>query len=79
MLPWRERRRHCSYGGVTVFEHELARSVLLERLIEANSPEVRFRKEWQALRAEDARISETEAEANPVDLFLQGKEIERAA
>ena len=57
----------------------MARSVLLERLIEANSPEVRFRKEWQALRAEDARISETEAEANPVDLFLQGKEIERAA
>ena len=57
----------------------MARSVLLERLIEANSPEVRFRKEWQALRAEDARISETEAEANPVDLFLQGKGIERAA
>ena len=62
-----------------MFEHELARSVLLERLSEANSPEVRFRKEWQALRASEARIGDTEAEAHPVDLFLQGKELERAA
>ena len=79
MLPWRERRRYCSYGGVSVIEHEMARSVLLGRLIEANSPEVRFRKEWQALRANEARIRETEAEQHPVDLFLQGKELERAA
>ena len=42
-------------------------------------PEVRFRKEWQALRANEARIRETEAEQHPVDLFLQGKELERAA
>ena len=62
-----------------MFEHELARSVLLERLSEVNSPEVRFRKEWQALRDTDARIGDTEAEVHPVDLFLQGKELERAA
>ena len=51
----------------------MARSVLLGRLIEANSPEVRFRKEWQALRANEARIPKTETEQHPVDLFLQGK------
>ncbi len=62
-----------------MIEHELVRSVLLERSIEANSPEVRFRKEWQALRAAEARARDTSAEVHPVDIFLQGKELDRAA
>ena len=61
-----------------MIEHELVRSVLLERFIKANSPEVRFRKEWQAQRAE-ARASDIGAEVHPVDIFLQGKELDRAA
>ena len=61
-----------------MFEHELARSVLLERFIEVNSLEWQFRKEWQALRADakKARIRDIEAEARPVDLFLKGEEFE---
>ena len=62
-----------------MIEHELVRSVLLGRLVEANSPEVRFRKEWQALRAAEARDRDIEADEHPVDLFLEGKELERAA
>ena len=62
-----------------MLEHELARSVLLGNLIEANSPKVRFRKEWQALRAAEARARDTSAEDHPVDIFLQGKELDRAA
>ena len=60
-------------------EHELVRSVLLERLMKANSPEVRFRKEWQALRAGEARIRDISAEDHPVELFLSGKVLDRAA
>ena len=62
-----------------MIEHELVRSVLLGRLIEANSPEVRFRKEWQALRANEARNRDNDADEHPVDLFLKGKELDRAA
>jgi len=69
-----------------VIEHALARSVLLGRLVEANSPSVRYRREWLALRADPARantavapISVLQAEPTPVDRFLLGKEIERAA
>ncbi len=62
-----------------MIEHELVRSVLLERVIKANSPEVRFRKEWQALRAGEARDRDIEADEHPVDVFLKGKELERAA
>ena len=62
-----------------MIEHELVRSVLLERVTKANSPAVRFRKEWQALRAGEARISDIGAEDHPVDLFLSGKELDRAA
>jgi len=69
-----------------VIEHALARSVLLGRLVEANSPAVRYRREWLALRADPARantavapISVLQAEPTPVDRFLSGKEIERAA
>lgn len=64
-----------------MIEHELVRSVLLERLIKANSPEVRFRKEWQDRRdsAIEAPISVLGADPTPVDRFLNGKEIERAA
>ncbi len=64
-----------------MIEHELVRSVLLERLIKANSPEVRFRKEWQDRRdsAIEAPISVLRADPTPVDRFLNGKEIERAA
>ena len=69
-----------------MIEHELVRSVLLERLIKANLPEVRFRKEWQARRADPARastavapISVLQAEPTPVDRFLNREEIERAA
>ena len=60
-------------------EYELARAVLLGRLHEANSPKARFRKEWQALRSSKGRISDSEAELHPVDVFLQGKELDRAA
>ncbi|MCY3505732.1 MAG: hypothetical protein OXH41_06185 [Chloroflexi bacterium] len=62
-----------------MIEHELVRSVLLERVIKANSPEARFRKEWQALRADEARDRDVEAGEHPVDVFLKGKELERAA
>ncbi len=62
-----------------MIEHELVRSVLLERVIKANSPEVRFRKEWQALRADEARDRDIEADEHPVELFLKGKELDRAA
>lgn len=62
-----------------MIEHELVRSVLLERVIKANSPEARFRKEWQALRADEARDRDIEADEHPVDLFLKGEELERAA
>ncbi|MXZ88914.1 MAG: hypothetical protein F4Z07_08755 [Dehalococcoidia bacterium] len=60
-------------------EYELARAVLLGRLHEANSPKARFRKEWQALRSSKERVSDSEAELHPVDVFLQGKELDRAA
>ncbi|MCY3881187.1 MAG: hypothetical protein OXG61_03610 [Chloroflexi bacterium] len=60
-------------------EYELARAVLLGRLHEANSPKARFRKEWQALRSNKERINDTEAGLHPVDVFLQGKELDRAA
>ncbi len=74
-----------------MFEHELARSVLLERSFEVNSPEIRFRKEWQALRANEARITKADArvrkaearirdlgaEQHPVDRFIKG--LDRAA
>ena len=69
-----------------MIEHAMARSVLLGRLVEANSPEVRFRKEWQALRSNPERantavapISVLKAEPTPLDRFLSGEEIERAA
>ena len=64
-----------------MIEHELVRSVLLERLIKANSPEVRFRKEWQDRQDStiEAPISVLSRDAHPVDRFLNGKEIERAA
>ncbi len=69
-----------------MIEHALARSVLLGRLVEANSPAVRHRREWLALRADPARantavapISVLKAEPTPVDRFLSGEPIERAA
>ncbi len=69
-----------------MIEHELARAVLLERFIEATSLEARFRKEWQALRADTARTRDIGADDHPVDLFLKGEgiatrdeELERAA
>ena len=64
-----------------MIEHELVRSVLLERLIKANSPEVRFRKEWQARQAPviEAPISVLPKDEHPVDRFLKREEIERAA
>lgn len=62
-----------------MFEHELAQVVLLERSFEANSPQVRFRKEWQALRNSASRDHDVLAEQHPVDLFLKGKELDRAA
>ncbi len=69
-----------------MIEHAMARSVLLGRLIEANTPAVRHRREWLALRADPARanvavapISVLKAEPTPVDRFLSGNEIERAA
>ncbi len=60
-------------------EYELARAVLLGRLHEANSPKVRFRKEWQALRSDKERVRDTDAAVHPVDVFLNGKELDRAA
>ncbi len=60
-------------------EYELARAVLLGRLHEANSHKVRFRKEWQDLRSNKERVSDSEAGVHPVDVFLQGKELDRAA
>ena len=62
-----------------MIELELARSVLLERLVEANSREARFRKEWQAMRARKARYRDVPADEQPVDLFLRGEEYDRAA
>jgi hypothetical protein len=62
-----------------VTEYELARAVLLGRLHEANSLKVRFRKEWQALRSRKERVRDTEAALHPVDVFLNGKELDRAA
>ena len=54
-------------GGEPVIEHELARSVLLERSWLLNSPEWRFRKEWDALRAEEALARERADEELRID------------
>ena len=61
-----------------MLEHELVRSVLLERLLKANSPEGRNRKEWQALRDRKARFRDLPAD-EPVGIFLRGEELDRAA
>ncbi len=61
-----------------MIELELARSVLLGRLHEANTREARFRKEWQAMRARKARFRDIPA-GEPVGLFLRGEEYDRAA
>lgn len=50
-----------------MIEHELARSVLLERSWLLNSPEWRFRKEWDALRAEEALARERADEELRID------------
>lgn len=54
-------------GGEPVIEHELARSVLLERSLLLDSPEWRFRKEWDALRAEEALARERADEELRID------------
>lgn len=50
-----------------MFEHELARSVLLERSLLLNSPEWRFRREWDAIRAGEARAREIADEELRID------------
>lgn len=58
-------------GGDTVFEHELARSVLLERSLLLGSPEWRFRREWDAIRADEALAREIADEELRIDRLRQ--------
>ena len=54
-----------------MFEHELARSVLLERSLLLGSPEWRFRREWDAIRAEEALAREIAGEELRIDRLRQ--------
>ncbi|MBH77220.1 MAG: hypothetical protein CL897_03200 [Dehalococcoidia bacterium] len=62
-----------------MIEHEMARSVLLERSKEENSPELRFRKEWRSLSAKKVRITDAKSKKHPVSRFLQRREGGQAA
>ena len=62
-----------------MIEHELARSVLLERFLTVNSPEWRFRKEWQALRACVARSREIEQGELRLERLRERQQLARAA
>lgn len=54
-----------------MFEHELARSVLLERSLLLGSPEWRFRREWDAIRAAEALAREIADEELRIDRLRQ--------